>query len=83
MAGITLEYAQAQFDKWSAELNALTKTQSGTFGSDGDSRSFNDRKIREIGDEVERWDQKIKELTALAAGKNSRLGRPYGPRHGR
>lgn len=80
MAGITLEYAQQQFDHWSREYAGLTAVKSTTLGTPNGPRVEVQADLADALAQVDYWSNKVKELEALADGRNSRLARPYGGR---
>lgn len=65
MAGITLDYAQAQLEVW---LEADRKVAAGqSFSVAG--RNYTRVNASEITDKINFWDAKVRTLTALAAGR--------------
>jgi len=65
MAGITLEQAQAQLDKYLDMISAIEETQS--VSSDSSSATYHD--IDKINRQIEYWDKKVKILTQKAYGR--------------
>ncbi len=65
MAGITLEQAQAQLDKY---LTAETKVLSGQ-AYEFSGRSLTRANLKEITKGIEIWDRRVKELSARASGR--------------
>lgn len=65
MAGITLEQAQAQLDKY---LEAETKVLSGQ-AYEFAGRSLTRANLREITKGIEIWDRRVKELSAKSNGR--------------
>ncbi len=65
MAGITLEQAQAQLDKY---LTAETKVLSGQ-AYELAGRSLTRANLKEITKGIEIWDRRVKELSASASGR--------------
>ena len=70
MAGITLAQAQTKLDAWLTAEAALATSQSYTMSVDGSSRSLTRANLREVRETVKYWDNKVKELTAAARGRN-------------
>ena len=59
MAGITLAQAQAQLDTWLAASTAASGNQSYTMP---DGRALTRANAKEIRENIEYWDSKVKEL---------------------
>ncbi len=65
MAGITLEQAQTQLDKY---LMAETKVLSGQ-AYEFSGRSLTRANLKEITKGIEIWDRRVKELSAKSSGR--------------
>jgi len=65
MAGITLVQAQAQLDAWLAASLAVANNQSYSIAG----RSLTRVDAAEIGNQVDRWQNKVNDLTRIAAGR--------------
>lgn len=71
MAGITLAQAEAQLATWLAASTAVAAKQSYTIGS----RTLTLANSREIREQIEYWDRKVKQLDRGSTVK-ARLGTP-------
>lgn len=65
MAGITLAQAQAQLDAWLAASLAVSNNQSYSIGG----RSLSRANAGEIMEMIEKWENKVKILTASLGGR--------------
>lgn len=65
MAGITLAQAQAQLDAWLAASLAVSNNQSYSIAG----RSLSRANAGEIMDMIEKWENKVKILTAATGGR--------------
>lgn len=65
MAGITLEQAQAQLDRYLDMMSAIEETQS--VSSDSTSTTYHD--IDKINRQIDFWDKKVKILSQSASGR--------------
>jgi hypothetical protein len=66
MAGITLAQAQAQLDAWLADSLAVSSNQSYSIAG----RSLSRANASEISAMVDKWESKVKQLTASNSGVN-------------
>ncbi len=77
MAGVTLVQAQAQLDAWIAASTAVASSQSYSIAG----RSLTRADAQEIRTQIDYWDSKVKELTAIgdstAAGRTAARPRYY------
>lgn len=64
MAGITLEQAEAQLTAWLAASTAVSQGQAYTIGT----RSLSRANAREIQEQIQFWDGKVKELDRSPGG---------------
>lgn len=64
MAGITAEQAEAQLTAWLAASTAVSQGQAYTIGS----RSLSRANAREIREQIQFWDAKVKELSRTPGG---------------
>jgi hypothetical protein len=64
MAGITLPQAEAQLTAWLAASTAVSQGQAYTIGS----RSLSRANAREIREQIQFWDSKVKELDRSPGG---------------
>ena len=72
MAGITLEQAEAQLDTWVAANTAVASGQSYQIGT----RQLTRVNSKEIIEQIEFWDAKVKELSSGTNGMRIRGGTP-------
>lgn len=72
MAGITLAQAEAQLSTWVAANTAVASGQSYTIGS----RQLTRVDAKEILEQIEFWDGKVKELARGGSGMRIRGGTP-------
>ena len=72
MAGITLEQAEAQLSAWLSANTAVTSGQSYTIGT----RQLTRVDAKEIREQIQFWDGKVKELARGTSGIRIRGGTP-------
>ncbi len=72
MAGITLAQAETQLAAWLAASTAVTSGQSYTIGT----RQLTRVNSKEILEQIEFWDSKVKELARGGSGIRVRGGTP-------
>lgn len=65
MAGLTAAQAQARLDGWLAADEAVSANQSYTINN----RTLTRANAKEIRENIDYWDGKVKELTAQEAGR--------------
>ncbi len=72
MAGITLAQAEAQLATWLSANTAVASGQSYTIGS----RQLTRVDAKEIREQLDYWDSKVKELSRGTSGMRVRGGTP-------
>lgn len=73
MAGITLADAQSQLTIWLAASAAVAASQSYEIPQGTGQRKLTRANAAEIRQQVEFWDQKVKQLTSASAGGRRRV----------
>lgn len=68
MAGITLAQAEAKLAVWMAAEEACAAKQTYTIESEGNSRSLSYADLKEIGNRITYWNNKVQALSAAASG---------------
>lgn len=68
MVGITLAQAQAKLDLWLAAEEALATSQSYVIEVEGNRRELRRADLREVGERIRYWNNKVVALTASASG---------------
>lgn len=68
MAGITLAQAQAKLDMWLAAEEALATSQSYAIEVEGNRRELRRADLKEVGERIRYWNNKVVALTAAAGG---------------
>ena len=72
MAGITLADAEAKLTTWMTALDKIAEGQEYTIGS----RNLKRANLKEVQEQVEYWDGKVKQLSRGSSGIRVRGGTP-------